>query len=307
MATILVVDDSAVERQLVGGILTIDGGWTVQVAKNGCEALALVEKSAPDAVVTDVMMPEMDGLELVVVLKERFPRVPVILVPSQGQGEIAERAVRLGAVTYSPSCLICRGDLVETVRTVLIASRRQSRHGRRMNGLTASTFKLVLENDPRLIPKVVGYLRDEYTRLGLCDEWDCMRLAMALSEALAYAIFHGNLELSSDLRASDQLTYAALALTRSRTPPYSDRRIYVEAELSIAEGHFRIRHAGPGFDPYRLPDADAGTDRGDLGGRGLLLIRSFMDEVFFNDAGNEISMTKRRAIRAPAHHEPQCC
>ena len=65
MPTVLVVDDAAVDRKLVGGLLTKGSGFDVQFAASGEEALERLPVIAPAAIVTDLVMPGMSGLELV--------------------------------------------------------------------------------------------------------------------------------------------------------------------------------------------------------------------------------------------------
>jgi anti-sigma regulatory factor (Ser/Thr protein kinase) len=57
---------------------------------------------------------------------------------------------------------------------------------------------------------------------------------------------------------------------------------------------FCIRDEGPGFDWSTLPDPRDPENLGRVGGRGLLLVRTFMDEVHFNEKGNQIILVKRR-------------
>jgi len=112
---------------------------------------------------------------------------------------------------------------------------------------------------------------------------------------LVNAIEHGNLELSSDLRESaDRRGYLKLAAERRCQPPYRDRAVQVEARFSPTEAVFTVRDAGPGFDPAGLPDPTDPENLGKSTGRGLLLVRTFMDEVSFNKSGNEITVVKRR-------------
>ena len=73
MSTVLVVDDSAVDRRLAGGILERIAGLKVEYATNGVEALEKFQQVRPDVVLTDLQMPEMDGLELVGAIRSRFP------------------------------------------------------------------------------------------------------------------------------------------------------------------------------------------------------------------------------------------
>ena len=64
MPIILVVDDSETDRKLIGGLLKPKLDWIVQYASNGAEALDLIGQIFPDVVVTDLQMPEMDGIQL---------------------------------------------------------------------------------------------------------------------------------------------------------------------------------------------------------------------------------------------------
>ena len=65
MPDILVVDDSLMDLRVAGRLLERNAGWTVRYARNGHEAQELCDSYLPDLIVTDLQMPEMDGLQLV--------------------------------------------------------------------------------------------------------------------------------------------------------------------------------------------------------------------------------------------------
>ena len=67
--------------------------YHVEYASNGIEAIELLETRLPLAVVTDLQMPEMDGMQLVETMHRQFPTVPVILMTSRGSEEIALQAL----------------------------------------------------------------------------------------------------------------------------------------------------------------------------------------------------------------------
>jgi hypothetical protein len=162
-------------------------------------------------------------------------------------------------------------------------------------------FYVVLENDPALIPPLLAQLHETSDRPGLFDARTADHVAMAQTEALLNGIQHGNLELDSRLRQEDESTYDRMAEFRRRRPPYRDRRLQVWATLTLREAVYVIRDEGPGSDPATLPDSTDPAHLESSTGRGLLLIRAFMDEIQFNWAGNQITLLKRRTTPPNAH------
>jgi DNA-binding NtrC family response regulator len=97
---ILVVDDEAPIRDMVKKSLFQMGGFDVEVAKNGLEAIEKIEKDVFDLVLTDLKMPGMDGLELLKTIKGTRPEVMVILMTAYGSIETAVEAMKMGANDY---------------------------------------------------------------------------------------------------------------------------------------------------------------------------------------------------------------
>lgn len=292
MPSILVVDDSAVDRRLVGGLLEEDPDLEIEYAAHGGEALTKIENTLLDLVVTDLMMPEMDGLQLVAAVRGRFPLIPVILMTSKGSEEIAVRALQEGAASYVPKRLLAQ-SLLSTVTGVLQISSQRRGHSRLMECMTGSQCSFALENDHSLFGPLISHLQEEVVQLGVCDETERTRFGVALEEALANALYHGNLEVDAELREQDDEAYFAIVEQRRRRPPYRDRRIHVEARLSRQGASVVIRDEGPGFDPLALPDPTAPANLEKVSGRGVLLMRTFMDEVVYNEVGNAVTLTKR--------------
>ena len=297
MSVVLVVDDSAVDRRLAGGILEKGTDLKVEYAKNGAEALESIKRHTPDIVITDLQMPEMDGLELVGMIRSQFPLVPVILMTAHGSEEIAVQALQRGAASYVPKSKLAQ-DLPETVDAVLAVARADRNQDRLIECLTLSESAFTLENDSGLVYPLVDYLQQMITRMKLCDETGRIRIGVALEEALLNALYHGNLEISSELlreSRSNLLTGGPdVVQQRRRQAPYQGRKIHVHVSMSTSEAKFVIKDDGPGFDPNSVPDP---TDPANLereSGRGLLLMRTFMDHVSYNDSGNEVTMVKRR-------------
>src|SRR4030043_502877 len=97
---ILVVDDEAPVREILKKGLSQMGGFSVEVARNGLEAIEKIENDVFDLVLTDLKMPEMDGLELLKPIKGTRPEMVVILMTAYGSIETAVEAMKMGANDY---------------------------------------------------------------------------------------------------------------------------------------------------------------------------------------------------------------
>ena len=290
MASILVVDDSAADRLLAEHLLAKHPAWTVLFAENGRDALEQLRQRMIDFVVTDLLMPELDGLGLVERLKEEHSAVPVILMTARGNEEVAVKALQAGAASYVPKKALTR-DLVDTVHRILETSREHASYRRLLSRMCEASF--VLENDLDLIASLVSYLSHTIRDLGRFDHVACYRLSTALDEALANSYYHGNLEVRSEIRGSDLKAYRTLAEHRASEPKYRDRRIRVTITFSGEEARFVIRDDGEGFDSQLLVDPTSPEFLARPSGRGVFLMRTFMDEVNYNDRGNEVTLVKR--------------
>jgi CheY-like chemotaxis protein len=290
---VLVVDDSSMDRHLTGEIVH-KHGWEAIFAANGAEALDLLEQQSPDLVLTDLLMPEMDGLELTQTIRSRYPLVPVILMTAHGSEEIAIQALRKGAASYVPKKTLAR-DLGETLDQVFAAAKTGRDQRRILDSLTHLEMHFTLDNDPALVPPLVGHLEEQVAAMKLSEPSGLVLLGVALHEALTNAIYHGNLGLGSELREADEKRYYQLARERRTQEPFKDRRVFVHATLTRFEVIFVVRDEGDGFDPALLPDPTDPVNLEKVSGRGLLLINTFMDNVEHNDVGNRITMVKRRS------------
>ncbi len=293
--TILIVDDSPVDLRLSAHIVARRPGLRAVTAASGHEALDFIAREPPAAVVTDLQMPDMDGLGLVRAIRADFPGIPVVLMTAFGSEDVAVLALRAGAASYVPKKAL-RRELADTLVAVLAVTSPDGQRRKLMRCIESTRSRFRIDNDPAMIAPLIALIQEELDGLGLCDGNARTRVGVSLQETLANALYHGNLEVSSELRQEDERVFYAEAEARRRLPPYRDRSIHVEADLDPESATFRIRDEGPGFDTSAL---DAPFDPESLlrvGGRGMILIRSFMDEVRHNAAGNEITLVKRRTV-----------
>ena len=295
MPSILVVDDSEVDRRLVTGLLEVRPQWKTESAQSGEEALLRMQERLPNLIVSDVQMPEMNGLELVKTVHDHHPRVPIILMTAYGSEVLALEALMQGAVSYVPKSQLA--EKLELVVAEILAWARAEHDSQELLGhLSGATFRL--PNDPDLIDPLVEFVQKMSESAGFGDFSGQLQVQVALKEALLNALYRGNLEIGFE----EMQEVRARLLTgerpnpmeeRRRQPPYRDRKIFVDVRVSPDEVSCVVQDEGPGFDVAAVPEP-GDTGALDLeSGRGLTLIRSFMDEVVYNDVGNEMTMVKR--------------
>ena len=290
-STILVVDDSSVDRRFVGMFVRKAMGCQVVYAENGREALELIVKESPQAILTDLQMPEINGLQLVKSVRDMHPGIPVILMTAHGSSRLALEALKAGAFHYVSKTAIVR-ELPKTLEKALVAFEKNRGRRRLLGCLLGQDARFCLENDPSLVAALLDHFREQLEDLNFGDATARMRVAVALQEALSNALYHGNLEVSSDLRQDDEREFYKLADQRRALFPYRDRRLFIHSRFEKDSILFTIRDEGPGYDTSCCSKE---VDSGELmrvGGRGLLLIRTFMDEVTHNEKGNVITMVK---------------
>lgn len=291
MPRVLIVDDDPVHRDLAGRYLEGLPDLETGIATDGRDALRALGERPADVVVTDLYMPGMDGLDLVGKIHEDFPGLPVVLMTSYGSEQLAVRALAAGAASYVPKSAL-KEDLLRTVRQVLEITRARRGDEQVFEHLDSSELGFSLPNDPGLIAPLVGRLQEQLRVMRYGDESLRTQVAMALMEALSNAMIHGNLEISSELRRDCPEEYHALVMSRRDVEPYAARRVHLKAVHSPQRASYVIQDEGPGFDLTTLPDPTLPENMTRVSGRGVLLIRAFMDRVEYSAGGNQVTMEK---------------
>jgi CheY-like chemotaxis protein len=296
MTTVLVVDDSPVDRTLVQGLLKEGSGVQVDFASDGAEALISIGQSTPDIVVTDLHMPTMNGMQLVESIHTEYPQVPVVLITGKGSEELAVTALKSGAASYVPKATLAR-DLLPSVMHVLAVSRANKCQQRMHSCALEHHCRFELDNDYQMISPLIGMIQRIVEGMQLFDSTQRVQFSMAVEQAVSNALYHGNLELTTedlenvgyDLFDDEEST---IVQQRKSQPPYRDRKIHVESHITRGEARVSVRDEGPGFDVRTIPSPDELVTSDRLTGRGITYMRLFSDELIFNQQGNEVTLIK---------------
>jgi two-component system response regulator MprA len=169
---VLIVDDDRAVREAVGRALKL-AGYDVHLADGGLEGLAQVAASAPDVIVLDVLMPDMDGLDVCRRLRSDRDRTPILMLTARHA--VADRVAGLdaGADDY----LVKPFDVDELKARVRALLRRtkaeiegdrlrfgeleldRDRHGAAFQGRLAELLELLMLNPQRVLPRALMYER----------------------------------------------------------------------------------------------------------------------------------------------------
>jgi CheY-like chemotaxis protein len=99
---LLVVDDSATTRMLISLTLKKEGVYRIVEVSNGREAVDKLSAEPVDCVLTDINMPQMNGLDLISYIRSqhRQPKLPIIVITTQGEEEARDKGMAQGANAY---------------------------------------------------------------------------------------------------------------------------------------------------------------------------------------------------------------
>lgn len=293
LPTILVVDDEEVIRITIQKKLSRMGFNVLSFEK--AEDVLFYLKNSPneaDLILTDIKLRKMDGIELLRRVNNLEAPIPVLIVSGHGNVEDAIRALRYGASDYIRKPFDIN-DLTSSVRSVL--KRKFEKQETEVFGQYKQYEKsvLVIPNNGELINTISFNLTKDLVPAGLFNYTTSENIALSLKEAMANAMFHGNLEIDSSLRDSGGMKgFNEEVEARKNLDKFKNRDIRITYELTPEYVYYEIEDQGKGFDFRSLPDPRDPENFFKNSGRGLLIIRIHMDDVCWNDTGNRIMMKK---------------
>ena len=161
--------------------------------------------------------------------------------------------------------------------------------------MEACARSFLLENDESLLQALVDDVEQNIRRMGLFDTGEELQIGSALEAALHNALYRGNLQIPSSVPRR-QCAHESLACRHQ--PEFLKRRIRVAATLDGIGVRFVVRDDGPGF-AHVADGANLDSDAISESSRGRVLMQAYMDEVVYNDAGNQVTLTKYRQRMEP--------
>lgn len=297
MSSILLVEDSPTQAMQMK-LLLESAAHEVYCCDDGTKAIEYLQTGDSEIVVTDLELPLMNGLDLIKKMQADFPQIPAVLVTGYGSERLAAEALRAGATAYVPKSLLDE-MLLGTVADVLGVLRTDRSYAELIDCAEENRMVFELPNKPKLLSTAIDLTLQMASGMRLLSGVDRFRVGLALRHAASNALYRGNLELTRDQyqqsSSDDESDESDNPEVQKRmgSEPYKDRKIHFEARLMRDLIRVVIRDQGHGFDVNAFTNIDDSNAIASDSGRGLVMIRNFMDKVSFNDSGNEITMVKR--------------
>ena len=295
MPSVLVVDDTPVDRVLVTGLLKRRSTLAVSSVADAESALQAIESARPDLVVTDLLLPKLTGLDLVLILRERCPGLPVVLITAHGSEDLAVRAIAEGAASYVPKSQLAE-RLLATVEQVLEAAHSDRGYSDFQSCLQDARLRFVVGRNVGVIRHLTEFVCGMAESVGLCDAHDGLRLRVALRSLMFLGHYAGNREVplaELDELESHEDRSLAEADMRNSEDSRPVRCLEATFELSSRVGVFEIRHEGPAL-PVEVFSRHSNQQHlvpGEY--RGLVMLRAFADELEASPDGRIVRMVRR--------------
>lgn len=258
---ILVVDDEEDVRETLSEMIK-ELGYQVVVAENGKEALERIKTEKVDLIITDLSMPKMNGLELIVTSKRINPNIPIGVISAFGNVENTTYALTRGAFSF-----IAKPFKMPQVKELI-------RKGKQLRELSLGTYALMewvqsrtemdFPSEPSLFPSAILFAVKECQWRGIEDETRLENVAICLEELLSNAFIHGN--------RKDK-----------------DKRIKVKMAFDAEKFVLSVKDEGEGFDGENYLEKIREEQPSMPEKRGLFIVDLLMEELRFSKKGNEVT------------------
>jgi len=289
---LLIADDTAEVLNFLQDFF-VKAGHSVFCARDGEEALKILQNEEIDGIFCALTMPKLGGLELLKEVQSVNSRRPLVILCPPNDSENALNALQLGACDY----LLKAINPLELQRTLdRVVSLQEGFHfsAYAMDHLLQETRTLEIGNDFTGLNRIIAFMTQDLPSYGILNQEQLFRMNMLLKEAIENAIFHGNLELRSEMRRENPELFYKTAAQKRDIDPYKDRKLILQYDISRNSAKYVVRDEGKGFVHADLLDPADPDNLLRIEGRGLIMIMNFMDEVFWNDRGNEVTMVRYR-------------
>ena len=280
---ILVVDDSLTVRTALEELL--EGmGLEVLLAKDGRQCLEVLEQEKPDAIILDIIMPEMDGFEVLRWIKkqESLRDIPVIMQTVVDDTKSIRQGIDEGAFYYLTKPV--EQALMQSIINAALGDLHKKETLREKIADTENPFELMVEGTFRFQTLAEG----EYLALRIANASSSPKDTVVINELFVNAVEHGNLGITYDDKTEyvDRGTWDTEIGRRLALPEHADKDVTVEIKRYPNKMTVLIADQGPGFDFKKYLELDESRAL-DNHGRGIVMAKMYLDFQYLG-SGNKV-------------------
>lgn len=261
---VLIVDD---DKDILNVLSEILRGLrlTPVAASDGVEAMACLKSRKIDLIITDLMMPNMDGLDFIQEARQLNANIPVAVISGFTEGKNVVAALSRGAYNFITKPFTAKE--IESVVKRGLRLREFSLGTHRLTEGIRNTTEIELPSYSHLLPSAALYIVRECQWRGIENETLLANISLCIDELLNNAVFHGN-DMDETKKVKVTLVFEHHMM-----------------QLSVED-------EGRGFDYKEILSELADQDNTLPAKRGLFIVNYLMDEILFNDRGNRVTMVK---------------
>jgi DNA-binding response OmpR family regulator len=261
---VLVVDD---DREVLSTLSEILSELRVNpiTAIDGAEAIEKIKTRKIDLIITDLMMPNMDGFELIQRTRQLNINIPIAVISGHGEVKNVVSALSRGAYNF-----ITKPFTIKEIESIV-------KRGLRLREFSLGTHRLLegiknytemnIPSYPHLLPSAALYVVRECQWRGVEEEAMLSNISICIDELLNNALIHGN-----DLDET--------------------KKIFLKIVFDHEKLTLSVEDEGDGFDYKNLLTESAENPQTLPTKRGLFIVNYLMDELSFNEKGNKVDIVK---------------
>lgn len=288
---LLVVEDDRNTRHLFRDLAEALG-WRVRMAEDGQIGWECYCDSTPDLIISDIMMPGLDGLELLKKVRSKDLNTPFIVVTAARGERPPIQAIKSGANDFILKPL-------RTIRDLRVLLNRQE--AQIVDRKTKEVIPEFIEeqdisfripNNLKLIAPLCDTITAHITNADIR-----FAIKLGLVELVTNAIEHGNLEINMEekRRALEQTgaVWRQLLEERQSNPLYANRKVSIRSRKNKVMSEWIIQDEGKGFPHEQFIDSYESPDVNGLSGRGIYVARQLFDDLEYLENGSVVRVRKR--------------
>ena len=287
---ILIIEDDDQLSKLLTNLLILNE-YNIRSVKSAEEGWGVFSKSPSsyDVILTDINLPGMNGIGLIERIRKEGYNIPVIVMTGYSCLDLSISALKLGAYDFIIKPFNIKVLLSSLEKLTVL--QEASQEAIETHPYTSDKLQISVPTKIEHITSVISTLQSFFNAACKLYEIDATKISLCLQEALINAFIHGNLGVPSSLKEESWELFDEKVKEREAIPDYADKKVFIRYFMDKDFFYFEIEDQGDGFDPFNLPDLEDQLAMM-CSGRGLLIIKSYMDEVTWNEKGNCVKMVK---------------